>query len=84
MRGRRALIVDETCTRGETLRLAIAAIVNAGAIDVRTAVSFKSGVYEPDYVALETESHIVLPWDRERIVDGKLRPNPKYSHLEID
>ena len=77
--GARVLIVDETCNQGETLRLAIAAIINAGAAEVRTAVSFKTGPYLPDYFALETGARIVLPWDREQIVDGELRTNPKYD-----
>ncbi len=77
--GKRVLIVDETCNAGDTLRLAKAAIVNAGAAEVRTAVSFQTGPYKPDFRALETESTIVLPWDRETIVDGTLRPNPKYG-----
>ena len=78
VRGKRVLIVDETCDSGDTLRLALAAIVNAGALEVKTAVSFKTGPYEPDFHALATESAIVLPWDREILVDGALRPNPKY------
>jgi len=77
--GRRVLIVDETCEGGDTLRLAVAAIVNAGAREVRTAVSFRTGPYEPDFHGLETESVIVLPWDREILVDGELKPNPKYE-----
>lgn len=77
--GRRVLIVDETCDTGDTLRLAVAAIVNAGATEVRTAVSFRTGPYEPDFHGLETESVIVLPWDREILVDGALVPNPKYQ-----
>jgi len=76
---RRVLIVDETCNNGDTMRLAVAAIVNAGAREVRTAVSFRTGPYVPDYFGLETESRIVLPWDREQIVDGVLIPNPKYA-----
>lgn len=80
--GKRVLIVDETCNDGDTLRLAVAAIVNAGASEVRTAVSFRTGGYTPDYHALETEAAIVLPWDREQIVDGELRANPKYKALE--
>lgn len=78
---RHVLIVDETCNNGETLRLAIAAIVNAGAREVRTAVSFKTGPYQPDFYALETEARIVLPWDRETIVGGRLVANPKYEGL---
>ncbi len=79
VRGRRVLIVDETCDSGATLRLAVAAIVNAGAMEVRTAVSFRTGSYEPDFHALATESTIVLPWDREILMGGELVPNPKYS-----
>jgi uncharacterized protein len=82
--GRRVLIVDETCDSGDTLRLAVAALVNAGAREVRTAVSFRTGAYEPDFHGLETESVIVLPWDREILVDGELVPNPKYEGDEED
>lgn len=80
VRDRRVLIVDETCDSGATLRLAVAALVNAGAGEIRTAVSFKTGDYRPDYFALETESTIVLPWDKEILVDGELGPNPKYAN----
>jgi hypoxanthine phosphoribosyltransferase len=79
VRGKRVLIVDETCDSGETLRLAVGAIVNAGASEVRTAVGFKTGEYDPDFHALATESTIVLPWDREVIVDGELARNPLYA-----
>jgi len=79
VRGRRALIVDETCDSGETLRLAVASIVNAGATEVRTAVAFRTGSYEPDFHALATASTIVLPWDREVIEEGELIPNPAYA-----
>ena len=78
-RGKRVLIVDETCDSGDTLQLAIAALKKAGAKDVRTAVSFKTGEFEPDYYALETQSTIVLPWDKEILVDRELVPNPKYG-----
>lgn len=79
VRGRRVLIVDETCDTGETLRLAISAAENAGAASVSTAVSFRTGAYEPDFHALATESTIVLPWDREVLVRGELVPNPLYA-----
>ena len=79
VRGRRVLLVDETCDSGDTLRLARAAIVNAGAVQVRTAVSFKTGSFEPDFHGLATESTIVLPWDREVLVGGELVANPKYA-----
>ena len=78
-RGAKVLVVDETCNSGDTLRLAVAALLNAGASDVRTAVSIRTGDFEPDYSALETPSDVVLPWDREIIEDGALIPNPKYE-----
>ena len=81
VRGKRALIVDETCGSGDTLRLAVAALVNAGAEEVRTAVAFRTGSFAPDFHALATESAIVLPWDREILIDGDLQPNPKYAGL---
>jgi hypothetical protein len=61
------------------MRLARAAIVNAGAGEVRTAVAFRTGSYEPDFHALATESMIVLPWDREVLLDGELVTNPLYQ-----
>jgi hypoxanthine phosphoribosyltransferase len=79
VRDRRVLIVDETCDTGDTLRLAVAAMVNAGATEVRTAVAFQTGPFTPDYHALATESTIVLPWDREVLIDGELLPNPQYA-----
>ena len=78
-RGHRVLIVDETCDSGATMRLAVSAIVNAGATEVRTAVSFRTGTYEPDFYALATDSTIILPWDREVLVNGELVPNPMYA-----
>jgi hypoxanthine phosphoribosyltransferase len=79
VRGGRVLIVDETCDSGATMRLAVSAIVNAGAGEVRTAVSFRTGQYEPDFYALATDSTIILPWDREVLVNGELVPNPMYA-----
>ena len=79
VRGKRVLIVDETCDSGDTMRLAVAACVNAGAVDVRTAVAFRTGDFRPDFHALATESTIILPWDREVLIDGELVTNPLYA-----
>ena len=76
--GRRILVVDETCDTGDTLKLAVSAVRRLDPADVRTAVSFRTGPYEPDYHALATESFIVLPWDREVIEDGEFVPHPGY------
>jgi len=79
IRGKRVLVVDETCDTGDTIRLAVAAMVNAGASEVRTAVAFETGSFTPDFHALATESTIILPWDREVLIDGELLPNPLYA-----
>jgi hypoxanthine phosphoribosyltransferase len=81
VRGKRALVVDETCGSGDTMRLAVGALINAGAMEVQTAVSFKTGSFDPDFHALATEASIVLPWDREILIGQELRPNPKYAGM---
>ncbi|MDB4915890.1 MAG: phosphoribosyltransferase [Gemmatimonadetes bacterium] len=78
VRGRRVLVVDETCDSGETMRLAVSSIMDGGAREVRTAVAFRTGPYEPDFHAIATDSTIVLPWDREVLFQGELVPNPLY------
>jgi len=82
VRDKRVLIVDETCDSGTTLRLAVGAVVNAGAAEVRTAVAFKTGSYDPDFHALATDSEIILPWDREVLVGGELVANPLLAERE--
>ena len=48
-------------------------------VDVKTAVAFRTGEYAPDFHAIATESTVILPWDREILVDGELVPNPRYA-----
>lgn len=79
IRGRRVLIVDETCDTGSTMRLALNEVRAHHPAEVRTAVSFKTGTYEPDFHAFETEHFIILPWDREIIQGGELIPRPDYT-----
>jgi hypoxanthine phosphoribosyltransferase len=79
VRGKRVLIVDETCDSGDTMRLAVSTVQEGGAAEVRTAVSIRTGGYAPNFHAIATESTIILPWDREILVDGELVPNPLYA-----
>ena len=79
IRGRRVLIVDETCNTGSTMRLALSEVNALKPSQVKTAVSFKTGKYAPDYHAFETGSFIILPWDREIIQDGELITRPDYA-----
>lgn len=78
-RRRRVLLVDEITTSGDTFRLALAAVRDAGAADVRTATAFmRPGGYRPDWYALETDETIINPWDRKVFLDGELVVNPRY------
>jgi hypothetical protein len=79
IRGRRVLIVDETCESGSTMRLALNEVRAQKPAEVRTAVSFKTGDYTPDFHAFETENFIILPWDREVIVNGDVVERPDYA-----
>ena len=76
VQGRRILLVDETCDTGHTLKLALHELQAAKPREVKTAVSIRTGAYEPHFHALETDKLIVLPWDREIIVEGELVVRP--------
>ena len=78
-RGHRVLLVDETCDSGDTMRLAASVMREEGAKALKTAVSFGTGAYKPDYVAMQTKAFIILPWDRWVIADGELVVRPDYE-----
>jgi hypoxanthine phosphoribosyltransferase len=79
IRGRSVLLVDETCDTGSTMKLALNEVRALRPAEVRTAVSFKTGEYAPDYHAFETDSFIILPWDREIVQGGELILRPEYA-----
>ena len=79
IRGRRVVIVDETCDTGHTMRLALSEVRALRPAEVKTAVSFKTGPFVPDYHAFETENFIILPWDREIVQNGELVTRPDYT-----
>ena len=74
--GRSVLLVDETCDSGHTLKLALNEVLGRRPREVRTAVSIRTGQYEPDFYALETDKLIVLPWDREVVINGEIVVRP--------
>ncbi|MBM4188961.1 MAG: phosphoribosyltransferase [Gemmatimonadetes bacterium] len=76
IRGRRVLLVDETCDTGHTLKLALNEVKGLAPAEIRTAVSFRTGAYQPDFHSFETDKAIILPWDREVIRDGVLLTRP--------
>ena len=79
IRGRRVLVVDETCDTGSTMKLALSEVRALQPSQVMSAVSFKTGDYAPDFHAFETDNFIVLPWDREIIQAGELVVRPDYA-----
>jgi uncharacterized protein len=79
IKGRRVLVVDETCDTGSTMKLALSEVRARKPSEVRSAVSFKTGDYAPDFHAFETDNFIILPWDREIIQGGELIVRPDYS-----
>jgi hypoxanthine phosphoribosyltransferase len=79
IRGRRVLVVDETCDTGSTMRLALSEVRALKPAEVRSAVSFKTGEFTPDFHAFETDNFIILPWDREIIQAGELVVRPDYA-----
>jgi uncharacterized protein len=79
IRGRRILVVDETCDTGSTMKLALSEVRALKPAQVKSAVSFKTGDYTPDFHAFETENFIILPWDREIIQGGELVMRPDYA-----
>ena len=78
VRGRRVLLVDETCDTGHTMRLALNEVRALSPAEVRTAVSFRTGPYQPDFHSFETDKSIILPWDREVVRDGVLIRRPDW------
>jgi uncharacterized protein len=79
IKGRRVLVVDETCDTGSTMKLALSEVRARKPSEVRSAVSFKTGDYAPDFHAFETDNFIILPWDREIIQGGELVMRPDYA-----
>ena len=79
IRGRRILVVDETCDTGSTMKLALSEVRALRPAEVRSAVSFKTGEYTPDFHAFQTDNFIILPWDREIIQGGELIIRPDYA-----
>jgi uncharacterized protein len=79
LEGRRVLIVDATCDSGDTMQLAVREVEARHPKEIRTAVAIQTGDYRPDYEAFLSASFIVLPWDREVLVKGKLVVRPDYA-----
>jgi len=60
------------------MKLALAAVRELKPAALKTAVSFKTGSFKPDFYALANENFIILPWDLEVIVNGEIVVRPDY------
>jgi len=78
-KGRSVLLVDSTCSSGQTIRLALSILKEEGAGTVKTAVTLRTGEYAPDFFGLQNPSFVILPWDRDVIEKGAIVMRPDYE-----
>ncbi len=84
-RGKRVVLIDEVTTSGETFRLGLAALRDVGCAEIRTgAVFVRPRGYKPDFLALETDSTVVFPWDRKIFDGADWVVNPRYEGVIDD
>lgn len=77
IRGKRVLVVDDVLASGETMKLARAQAMAAGALETLSAtlVVHEEGP-RPDWFVLETSDLVVFPWDYDVIDDGRFETDP--------
>jgi len=77
---RTVLIVDETTSTGDTLRLACQEAYRQGARKAKTATLYVyTGSYRPNFYAMECDAVVVHPWDYETLFRGEFIINPEYQ-----
>ncbi len=78
VKGKRVLVVDDVVASGDTLKLACAQALAAGAREAKSAaLAIRDGAPRPDWVALETADLVVFPWDYDVIDDGRFETDPE-------
>ncbi|MHB8419488.1 MAG: phosphoribosyltransferase [Myxococcales bacterium] len=76
--GKRVLVVDDVVASGDTLKLACAQALAAGASEARSAaLVVHDGAPRPDWFAIETSDLVVFPWDYDVINDGRFETDPE-------
>lgn len=84
--GRRALVVDEMCSTGETIALVRERALALDAAEARTAVlyahTWRADV--PDYIGLISDALVLNPWDREIYRDGAFQFHPEYAEALVE
>jgi len=70
VKGKRVLIVDDIASSGDSLEFALRLARAKGAKALATAsLVARPGRYEPDFVALTSDTFFVFPWDYQSLVD---------------
>jgi hypoxanthine phosphoribosyltransferase len=78
--GRRVLLCDDMSFSGETFKIARLELSRVGVAAVTTcALARHEGSWRADVCALVTNAALVLPWDREVLVDGEFRLHPEIA-----
>jgi hypothetical protein len=69
---KRVLVVDDICSSGDSLEMAVRLAKSAGATKVKTAalVTRPKGA-RPDYTAFVTSKFYVFPWDYQAVVEDE-------------
>lgn len=82
VKDKRVLIVDEICSEGITLQMAVGETQTLGAKEIKTAVMYSHtwGKQIPDYIGILSDELIMNPWDREILRQGKFILHPEYIH----
>lgn len=80
IKGKRVLIVDEICSRGETIAIVKEKATQLGADAIKSAVLYSHswGTAVPDYIGLVSDALLLNPWDREIFKDNKFQFHPEY------
>ena len=63
---KKVLVVDDVADTGESLKVALAHVVEKGAAGVKTATIYYKphSVFKPDFFADSTSDWIIFPWER--------------------
>lgn len=84
IKGKHVLLVDDICVAGRTLKIAKKALLDKGAVEVRTAtLAIHSDSARPDYYVIESDALIIFPWDKLILSGLQWVMNPEYQQ-EID
>lgn len=79
VRGKRVAIIDDVADTGETLEAVRQEVSGRGASSVVTAalVCHSWAKPTPDFSALQSDALVLLPWDREVLVEGSWVSHPE-------